>query len=112
MHIDYQSFNILYVVTGVKRLVLIDPAFIAVHSTTASPPLGHRLVLSEDVLSRRPPSHAKEVWLREGEALVIPEHYWHAAENLEPTIAIGLNALPTEIPLGDEEEEEEGSRLR
>ena len=41
--------------------------------------------------------------------LVIPEHYWHAAENLEPTIAIGLNALPTEIALGDEEEEENAS---
>ena len=114
MHIDYQSFNILYVVTGVKRLVLIDPAF---HYPCTQRPRVRRWDIAScwsgvDVLSRRPPSHAKEVWLRAGDALVIPEHYWHAAENLEPTIAIGLNALPTEIPRGDDEEEEEGSRLR
>lgn len=71
-----------------------------------------------DILSRPLPAHATEVVIRAGEALVIPEHYWHAAENLEATIAVGMNTIDaySEVPAaleeeeGDEEgDEEEGS---
>ena len=43
-----------------------------------------------DILTS-PPSHAHEVILRAGQAVVIPTHYWHAVENLEPTVAVGIN---------------------
>ena len=107
MHIDYQQFNVLFVVSGAKRLVLIDPSH--QYPCRQKPRVRRWDVAScwsgVDVLSN-PPRHAKEVVLRAGEALVIPEHYWHAAENLEPTIALGMNSMPDH----QGEVEDEGER--
>ena len=66
-----------------------------------------------DILTAPPPA-ATEVVLRAGDALVIPEHYWHAAENLEPTIAVGMNSLPPPAPpsADDDGEDDEGDERR
>jgi hypothetical protein len=53
--------------------------------------MGSARVAGVDILTA-PPAHARELILRSGEALVIPQMYWHAVENLEPTIAVGVNA--------------------
>jgi hypothetical protein len=46
-----------------------------------------------DVLSGPAPAFAQEVILRSNEAILLPEMWWHAVENLEPTIAVGLNEM-------------------
>ena len=164
MHVDYQSFNVLYIVRGAKRLVLVPPevpykctqrvrrrASVEPRrpGTGLTPCLSWKpLPLAEaprvrarsaadalcplarlqprvrrwdvascwsgvDILTAPPPA-ATEVVLRAGDALVIPEHYWHAAENLEPTIAVGMNSLPPPAPpsADDDGEDDEGDERR
>ena len=95
MHIDDVSFNILYVLHGTKRIVLIDPERVPKGRYTCTVPhvgdnscWGHVDILTE------PPPEAVTVVLRTGEALVTPPAWWHSVENLEPTLAVGLNDFP------------------
>lgn len=93
LHVDDQTFNVLYVLRGAKRVVLIDPAYeysCTVPSGTPSSQPG-ACWAGVDVLSDTP-SHARVVVLRRGEALVIPRLC--ATQNLEPTTA----PLPPTLP--------------
>merc|ERR1711943_100308 len=83
MHVDSgNDFNALFVLRGAKRVVLVDPAFSYPCERPASQ-VG-ACWTGVDILTA-PPAHARELILRSGEALVIPQMYWHAVENLEPT---------------------------
>ena len=88
MHVDDHSFNMLYVVSGLKRLVLIDDS----HPFECEEPEQSPTAcwVERDILTE-PPPYAREVLLHAGEALVLPPSQWHAVENLEPTIAFGIN---------------------
>ena len=88
MHVDDHSFNMLYVVSGLKRLVLIDDS----HPFECTEPEQSPTAcwVERDILAE-PPPHAREVLLRAGQAFVLPPAHWHAVENLEPTIAFGIN---------------------
>lgn len=88
MHVDDHSFNVLYVVSGLKRLVLIDDS----HPFECEEPEQSPTAcwVERDILTE-PPPYAREVLLHAGEAFVLPPAQWHAVENLEPTIAFGIN---------------------
>jgi len=91
LHVDDTAFNVLAVLHGTKRMVLVDPAD---HEFACSRPLENpgACWAGIDVLSDPLPSFAHEVILRAGEAILLPELWWHAVENLEPTIAVGVNS--------------------
>jgi len=90
LHVDDVGFNVLVVLHGAKRLVLVDPErhTFSCHRPALNP---NACWVGLDVLSGPLPSFAHEVILRAGEAVLLPEMYWHSVENLEPTIAVGLN---------------------
>ena len=97
MHVDDQPFNLLVVLQGAKRLVVVDDALASFHCRR--PLLNPRACWTGiDILGRPPPRIAglKEITLRAGEALLIPEMHWHSVENLEPTIAVGINEMADE----------------
>ena len=88
MHVDDHSFNMLYVVSGLKRLVLIDDT----HWFECAEPRQSPTAcwVQRDILAK-PPPYAREVLLSAGQAFVLPAAHWHAVDNLEPTIAFGIN---------------------
>ena len=89
MHWDYQAFSLIHVVEGLKRFVLIDPAFkFACTEQPAVEP--HSCWTHLNILSQ-PPPYAHELLLGPGETLIIPYGQWHAVENVGPTVAFGLN---------------------
>ena len=88
MHFDEQSFNCLLVLKGRKRVVLLDPAF---EYECRRPPSNPGACWTGVDLLTAPPPEAQELVLSEGEALLIPDKHWHAVENLEPTLAVGIN---------------------
>lgn len=73
---------------GRKRVVLIDPAF---PYECRRPPSNPNACWTEVDILTKPPPHAQELILGPGEAVVIPNMHWHAVENLEPTLAVGIN---------------------
>ena len=96
MHKDYQRFTLLHVVDGGKRVVLIDPAFeFPCVEQPRDEPVSCWTHL--DILGT-PPPYAHVTHVRPGQTLVIPTGYWHAVENLGPTLAWGLNEFD---PVGD-----------
>ena len=88
MHVDDHHFNMLYVVRGLKRLVLIDHTHPYLCSEPAQNPTA--CWVHWDILSS-PPPESREVLLGAGQAFILPASHWHAVENLEPTIAVGIN---------------------
>ena len=94
MHVDDQAFNVILVLRGAKRVVMIDPS---ASTFRCRRPKGnpHACWSGVDVLGQPPPNipGLSEHILRDGEALIIPEMHWHSVENLEPTIAVGLNEI-------------------
>lgn len=93
LHVDDHCFNLLLVLSGVKRFVLIDPD---VHEFPCERPLHNPNACwaGIDVLTGTPPTYAREVFVRRGEAILLSEMVWHAVENVGPTIAVGLNEHP------------------
>jgi len=99
LHVDDQRFNVLLVLRGAKRIVTIDDADT---SFQCYKPAHNRKACwaGVDVLSLPPPAGIaglREVTLRAGEALLIPENTWHSVENLEPTIAVGINEVSGDV---------------
>ena len=88
MHVDDHAFNVLYVVRGLKRLVLVDDT----HPFECTEPEQSPTAcwVERDILAA-PPPYAREVVIGTGQAFVLPPAHWHAVENLEPTIAFGVN---------------------
>ena len=88
------SYGPLPVLRGAKRVVMIDPS---ASTFRCRRPKGnpHACWSGVDVLGQPPPNipGLSEHILRDGEALIIPEMHWHSVENLEPTIAVGLNEI-------------------
>lgn len=81
------------VLEGIKRVVLLDPD---VANFTCTRPTRTACWTGVDILWSPPAQvtgHLLEVILRPGEALFIPEMWWHAVENLTPVVAVGLNNL-------------------
>lgn len=78
---------------GIEPKRIIVQLAIMTHSLSAQPILSLAQA-GIDVLSGPPPPFAHEVVLRRGDAILLPDMYWHAVENLEPTIAVGLNEQP------------------
>ena len=111
MHVDDQSFNALLVLQGAKRVVVVEPLPTAGvgdggDEFACAKPAGnpHACWTGIDILSQPaerqlrgarmgggPPPLVREFILRPGQALLIPEMHWHSVENLEPTIAVGIN---------------------
>ena len=92
LHVDDVAFNMLVVLRGAKRVVLVDPER---QSFLCEKPRLNPFACwaGIDVLSGPAPAFAQEVILRSNEAILLPEMWWHAVENLEPTIAVGLNEM-------------------
>lgn len=104
LHKDSYFVNYMYVVAGRKRVVLVAPS--AGDSDTYG--AGHNCSWFHgtcwprvDVLTE-PPSEATVVEVGAGEGFHIPYLYWHAVENLQPTVAVSFVAEFAE-------EEEEGA---
>merc|ERR1712048_656066 len=85
MHFDSDEFNFLYVVYGRKRLVLLPQDSAKYRCKTLF--THHSCWTGMDVLTGPRPEGAFETHLRSGQGVLIPRRCWHAAENLEPTIA-------------------------
>ena len=108
-HTDYQTFNMLHIVSGAKRIVLHHSRF--PFPCTEQPKQNPTTCWTGvDVLSK-PTPHAIEVVLRAGESMLIPtgckgciKSYWHSVENLEPTIAIGINEFGDTDSLDSDDE--------
>jgi hypothetical protein len=94
MHFDDQEFNCLLVLQGRKRVVLIDRAF--VYDCTRPESNTGACWTGLDILTA-PPPHAQELVLYPGEAVIIPNGQWHAVENLEATIAVGINEFDPSV---------------
>ena len=93
LHVDDQRFNVLLVLEGAKRFVLIPPN--AREFECERPPRNPGACWAGvDVLSGALPSYAQQVIVRKGEAILLSEMYWHAVANLGPTIAVGMNEHP------------------
>lgn len=92
LHVDDVAFNVLVVLRGAKRVVLVDPER---QSFLCEKPRLNPFACwaGIDVLSGPVPAFAQEVILRSNEAILLPAMWWHAVENLEPTIAVGLNEM-------------------
>ena len=82
------SQPLLCQVRGAKRVVLIDPAY---EYACTQPESNLGACWSGIDILTDPPPHARTIILRRGDALLIPKAYWHAVENLEPTLAVGMN---------------------
>ena len=95
LHVDDQAFNVLLVLRGAKRIVTVDDDDTSFRCATL-PRNDRACWAGVDVLSSPLPrvvAGMREVTLRAGEALMIPEGCWHSVENLEPTIAVGVNEM-------------------
>jgi len=93
LHVDDHRFNVLVVLQGAKRFVLVRPED---HQFACErPPRNPNACWAGvDVLTGAPPSYAHEVIVRPGEGILLSEMIWHAVQNLGPTVAVGLNEHP------------------
>jgi mannose-6-phosphate isomerase-like protein (cupin superfamily) len=91
MHYDVDEFNVLWLVEGRKRVVLIpnDERTIDRYDCVSSF-AGHSCWTGENILDGPLPEFAVEVELGPGDGLFIPGKTWHAVKNLEPSVAYGL----------------------
>jgi hypothetical protein len=91
MHYDVDDFNVLWLVEGRKRVVLIpnDERTVDKYECVSSF-LGHSCWTGENILDGPLPEFAVEVELGPGDGLFIPGKTWHAVKNLEPSVAYGL----------------------
>eukprot|EP00978_Attheya_sp_CCMP212_P034540 scaffold145101_cov59-Attheya_sp.AAC.3 len=90
VHLDLQSFGFIYVVEGVKRIILMPND----QRTSDQFPMVKEVFYSVwpgvDILNGPLPEHAQEFILEKGEGIQIPYFTWHAVQNLEPCISYGL----------------------
>mmetsp|Transcript_14165 Transcript_14165/g.20926 ORF Transcript_14165/g.20926 Transcript_14165/m.20926 type:complete len:327 (+) Transcript_14165:239-1219(+) len=95
MHFDTDLFNILYVVEGKKRVVLIpndrrtDGMFPIQKFYSGSAYTGIDILAKDYEL----PEGSHDFVVEAGQGLIIPRRWWHAVENLEPTIAYGFRVV-------------------
>mmetsp|Transcript_38134 Transcript_38134/g.92303 ORF Transcript_38134/g.92303 Transcript_38134/m.92303 type:complete len:327 (-) Transcript_38134:1773-2753(-) len=95
MHFDTDLFNILYVVEGKKRVILIpndirtDGMFPIQKFYSGSAYTGVDILAKDYKL----PEGSHEFIVEAGQGLIIPRRWWHAVENLEPTVAYGFRVV-------------------
>ncbi len=97
MHYDVDDFNVLWLVEGRKRVVLIpnDERTVDKYDCLSSF-AGHSCWSGENILDGPLPEYAVEVELGPGDGLFIPGKTWHAVKNLEPSVAYGLRIEPSQ----------------
>jgi hypothetical protein len=91
MHYDSDEFNILYVLEGNKRFVMLpnDQRTEGLFSTWLNEDGGTGWG-DYNLLATPLPEHGVEVELHAGQALVVPYLCWHAVENLETSLAYAI----------------------
>mmetsp|Transcript_6901 Transcript_6901/g.10050 ORF Transcript_6901/g.10050 Transcript_6901/m.10050 type:complete len:389 (-) Transcript_6901:125-1291(-) len=106
MHWDADVFNLLWVVQGRKRVVLIpnDERTAGDYECQVEVEDGeHSCWTNIDILSGPLPPHAVEIEIGPGEGVYLPHLSWHAVQNLESTVAYGFRI--------DVDQEEEAIRI-
>jgi hypothetical protein len=100
MHYDVDDFNVLWLVEGRKRVVLIpnDERTVDRYDCVSSF-AGHSCWTGENILDGPLPEFAVEVELGPGDGLFIPGKTWHAVKNLEPSVAYGLRIESSQYKL-------------
>jgi len=104
-HTDMEDMSVLYVIQGKKRVVLAPPIYDNDMYKREKYYLGSFWsevdFLNPDLTKFPKYKNVKtrEIIVNSGEAIQIPRHWWHAVENLEPTIAITYCAYTHNYPL-------------
>jgi hypothetical protein len=96
MHYDSDMFNVIYVLEGKKRFVMLpnDERTDGMFETWLNEDGGTGWGRYDLLDTSKPlPEHAVEVVINAGQALVIPYVCWHAVENLETGLAYSLRVL-------------------
>ena len=105
MHFDTDDFNFLWVLKGRKRIVLMPNDERTAGKYDCKTYIeNHSCWTGVDILNGTLPDHAVEVELGPMDGIWIPHLCWHAVENLEPTIAFGLQFQAEFEEFEDDEE--------
>ena len=104
-HKDYNDLSYLYVVQGIKRVLIASNTNNDMYEKTNE----NHLYCQYSEVDFMNPDYVKfpnyknvtinEFILKEGDSIFIPQNRWHCVENLEDTLAITYNAFTINYPL-------------
>ena len=102
---DYNDLSYLYVVQGIKRVLIASNTNNDMYEKTNE----NHLYCQYSEVDFMNPDYVKfpnyknvkinEFILKEGDSIFIPQNIWHCVENLEDTLAITYNAFTINYPL-------------